>query len=96
MTPELLARIAGVVLSLALAYVPGVSTWYNALSSQLKVTVMGVLLVLAAAGSLLAHCGGADGECLRSNLPVFLSALIAALAANQATFLMLVRPFRKA
>lgn len=95
MTPELLSRIAGIVLSLALAYVPGVSTWYNALSSQLKVTVMGALLILASVGALLAHCGGVETACLQANLPTFLAALIAALTANQSAYIFLVKPFKR-
>ena len=50
-TPEFLAAVAGVVLSLAFSYVPGLRDWYEALAGEFKRLIMaGVLLVGRSAG----------------------------------------------
>ena len=50
--PSLLASIAGVVLSLAFSYIPGLSTWYGGQSAQAKSLVMLGCLVVATLGAL--------------------------------------------
>lgn len=50
MTPEAIAAIVGVVISLVLEYVPAVQKWYNALTDGYqKLITLGVGLVVVAA-----------------------------------------------
>jgi hypothetical protein len=94
MTPEFLSALAGSALSLAAAYVPGVSGWYAGLDGVRKRLVMLGLLAGAALACYAAACSrlavrlewppltcGADGAATVAR------AFITALAANQATFL---------
>lgn len=89
MTAEQLAALAGTVLSLALSYIPGLSTAYGNLDTTAKRLVMGVLLVAVSVGAFALACGNviADVTCDRGSALGLVSALIAALVANQATFL---------
>lgn len=98
MTAEQIASLAGVLLSLLFAYVPGVEAWYGGLDGTIKRIVMGGLLIVAAAGSLGWTCyqGGGDvAACLTANWQTYLTALVAALVANQATFMLAVRKAAK-
>lgn len=45
-TPAFVAAVAGIVLSLAMTYIPGLRTWYGALLSQTKSLIMLGLMVL--------------------------------------------------
>lgn len=58
MSPEQLASIAGVVLSLAFSHVPGLSGWYEGQNSQAKALIMGALLLVVAIGAYLLSCAG--------------------------------------
>ena len=97
MTVQDLGAIAGIVLSLAIAYIPGIRGWYEALTSEKKAQVMGALLVGSAVGVFLAACAGlyALVPCTTEGAKEMVSILIAALVANQATYLIAVRPFQK-
>lgn len=105
MDTETLAGLAGAMLSLLFAYVPGLSGWYARLGEgapeetggTYKRLVMLAALVVAALGSYGLACLGA-GEyfglalrCDRAGLAGLLRALLLALAANQATYLLAVR-----
>jgi len=101
MTSEQLAQIAGVVLSLLLAYVPGLASWYNAKDTQSKARVMGLLLILITVGIFAMACAHLISEfgltiaCTKAGAVQFVQILIAALIANQAAFLLAVRPFKE-
>lgn len=101
MTAALLAAIAGVILSLALSYLPGVGTWFNALDSQKKVMVNGLLLVVAAVGAVAAACSGLAVylhlalECTPADFITVASALLSALLANQSAYVAFVKPFQR-
>lgn len=97
MSAEQLASIAGIVLSLVLAYVPWLSNWYNAQTKQVKVAVMGGLLIAVALGVFGLGCWNVLVlvPCTLQGALQLLSVLISALMANQATFLFAVRPFKK-
>lgn len=89
--PSLLAAIAGVILSLAFSYVPGLSTWYANQTPQAKSLTMLGCLVLATMGAYAVTCldlfslpGLVCGE---TGIKALLSAFILALAANQSTYL---------
>jgi hypothetical protein len=87
MTAQGLSAIAGVLLSLAFSYIPGLSDWYGAKTSQVKSLVMLGLLLLAAAGTLAYQCRG-DGACYSTGLEPAIMAFVAAAVANQTTFLL--------
>ncbi len=59
---ELIPYLAGVALSLMMAYVPGASDWYGALDGTRKRLVMLGLLLVAASGYVALGCApfGAD------------------------------------
>lgn len=92
MRPEQIAALAGLILSLALAYVPRLREWYDALDAQGKVAVLGALLVVAAGALAVRQCG-VVGQCYAANWDTFLSALVAALISSQASYQIFVRPF---
>lgn len=95
MTPESLAAAAGLALSLALAYVPGLKDRYAPLSPSAKAQWMGLLLVIVAGVTLAYNCQW-ETACITSDWKLAFDVLVAALVANQATYLIAVRPFAKA
>lgn len=98
MTPEQLAMYAGIVLSLFMSYFPGVANWYNGLESAQKIQVMGGLLVLVALSVFGLSCSGLYPvvDCSVEGAKALVNILIAALIANQATYLFAVRSFKPA
>ena len=56
MENNLLVMIAGVVLSLAFGYVPGLREWYAALDGVRKAQVMACVLLASAVGVFAAAC----------------------------------------
>lgn len=98
MTAEQLSQYAGIVLQLALAYLPKVSDWYQAKDSKAKAGIMALLLLVVAAGIYGASCVGLGDFgilCDTASIFALVKIYIAALIANQSTFLIGVRPFRK-
>ena len=89
--PSLLASIAGILLSLAFAYVPGLSDWYANQTAQIKSLIMLLALIGAAFGSYAAACWQLFDipglTCTEGGARVLVSAFIMALAANQSTYL---------
>lgn len=98
MTAEQLGAYAGIVLSLGLFYIPGLSDWYNGLAPQKQAGIMAGLLLAVAAAIFGLSCAAwlsavsCDVEGAKSLVNVF----IAALMANQATYLIAVRPVKQA
>lgn len=94
MENNLLVMIAGVVLSLAFGYVPGLSDWYAALDGVRKAQVMAALLLAAAVGVFLAGCYSPwqAVTCDEAGMWGLVELLITALVANQATYQIAVRP----
>lgn len=88
MTAELLASVAGVVLSLAFSYVPGLRPWFDKLSSDYKRLVMlGALLVVAVGAFGLACIGQyAALTCDEAGAWTLVKAFLAAAVANQAAY----------
>lgn len=87
MTPEALSALSGLVLSLALSYIPGLNKVFDGLSADQKRVTVGGLLVLCALGSLAYTCQ-LSTECLTANWQQYVSVLIAALVANQSAYLL--------
>jgi hypothetical protein len=87
MTQEVLAAIAGILLSLVCSYVPGIATKYNALDGTKKRLIMAGLLLLAAAGTFGLSCAHIVGgvTCDQPGLIQLATAFIFALIANQST-----------
>jgi putative flippase GtrA len=98
MTIEQLSNIAGIVLSLLLAYVPAVSDWYSGKDSKQKAGIMAGLLAVAAVGVFGLSCLGWVADlgvaCTQVSAFGLVKVFIAALIANQSTFLVAVRPFK--
>lgn len=88
--PNELALVAGTILSLAISYIPGVNTAYEGLSPTSRRLVMALLLVVAAVGSAFWACSAPENQSLRAcfggvEWRTYVTTLISALVANQAT-----------
>jgi len=86
--PELLAAMAGVILSLAFSYVPGVKTWYKGLSGEWKRLIMaGLLLVTALVLYGLGCAAVVKGvTCSRDGFAQLVWMFLVALVSNQSTY----------
>jgi hypothetical protein len=93
MTGSTLAALAASLLSLLFSYVPGFKTWYAPKDPYLKRLIMLALVIAAAMGAFSFACAGlADDFCVKVSCDAFgawglVRAVIAAVAANQAVFL---------
>jgi hypothetical protein len=89
MTVEQLGAIAGVILSLAFSYIPGLSDKFAALSATTKRLVMAALLFVVAAGALALSCANVvvTVACTQAGLIALVNVYIAALVANQAAYM---------
>lgn len=94
-----LAAIAGLIISLAFSLIPGLKTWYDAKAPTDKQAIMGGVLVVVAAAIFGISCtsfGASIGlggvECSIKGAWGFLQILIAALVANQGTYLITRKP----
>ena len=96
MENNLLVMIAGVVLSLAFGYVPGLREWYAALDGVRKAQVMACVLLASAVGVFAAACYSPWqlATCDEAGFWQLVELFIAALIANQATYQIAVRPGR--
>lgn len=92
MTSELLAGIAGVVLSLVFSYVPQVKERYEKLTSAGKGLVMLLLMAVVSAGAFGLSCTDSPiitgVTCDETGAWGMLAVFISALVANQATYLL--------
>ena len=98
MTAQELSALAGTVLSLVLAYTPGLKDAYDKLASPQKALTMALLLLVSAVGAVAWSCRAADAgfvQCLAANWENYLWAFVAALIANQSTYSLLVRRIKK-
>lgn len=88
-TPEFLASVAGIALSLIFSYIPGVKQWYNSLTGEWKRLLMaGLLLVVAAVIYALGCAGIVYGvSCDQSGIIRLISVFVMALVANQSAYL---------
>jgi hypothetical protein len=88
MTAELLASIAGIVLTLAFSYIPGLNAAFDKLAPTTKRLTMAVLLLVVAGAVFGLSCGNviASVTCDRAGLIGLVNVFIAALIANQAAY----------
>lgn len=90
LTQETLVMIAGVVLSLAFSYVPGLRDWYGRQSKETKSLIMALALLLVAGAVFGLSCAGILlwVACTKAGAIGLLNLYILALMANQATFML--------
>ena len=93
---NLIAMVAGVILSLAMAYVKPFRKWYEPKSSEEKVAWMGAFLFLASLSIFGLSCVDVwvTVACTRDGAISLVSALLFSLIANQSTYTYAVRPFK--
>ena len=94
---NIIVMLAGVILSLLFGYAPGLRPWYEALEATRKALVMAGLLLVAVVVIYLASCYTpyATGiTCDEAGVWLLVRLFMDALIANQATYLMAVRPTR--
>ncbi len=96
MESNVLVMVAGVILALAFGYVPGLRGWYEAQDAVRKAQVMALLLLLASGGVFGAACytPWVAVECTGAGFWQLAELFVTALIANQATYLIGVRPTR--
>jgi hypothetical protein len=89
MTVEQLAAIAGVILSLAFSYIPGLSDKFSALEATTKRLIMAGLLLVVAVGAFALSCASVvvTVECTQAGALTLVNVYIAALVANQAAYM---------
>jgi len=97
MSGEALSAVAGVILQLFFAYVPGVKDWYEKQSGSAKGGLQIGLLALLAFGGFLPVCLGwfvnqLPLECSQAGVEQQIQNFIFALAANQGVYLTAVKP----
>jgi hypothetical protein len=96
MDAVLLSGLAGALLSLVCAYLPGVREWYAA-SGHKRLVMLG-LLAACAAGAYALSCAGWAAEfgleltCDRAGLAELARAFLAALVANQGVYSLAPQP----
>lgn len=89
MTADLLSAIAGILLSLAFSYLPGISDWFDTLDPTRKRLVMASLLFVASIGTFALSCANLidSTACTQTGAWSLVSAFVAALVANQSMYL---------
>ena len=99
MTPDTLAALAGALLSLCFAYIPGLSTWYAAQLANTKRLIMLAALALTAGAVFGFGCLGWAGglglpvvACDRAAALEIVRLFILAMVANQAAFTLSPKP----
>lgn len=88
-SPEILAAIAGAILSLVFSYIPGLNTKYAALDETQKQLIMAGILLLAALGVYGLGCGGilvVGLTCDRNGLVQLIWIYLLAIMANQSVY----------
>lgn len=93
MTSDQLAGIAGIVLSIAFSFIPGLKDWYDKQTSQAKALVMLGLVVLTGAVVYGLSCAGFAEQlgiavtCTQEGALGLIMAIIGVLVGNQSAYL---------
>lgn len=90
LTPETLAMIAGIIISLLFSYIPGLNVKFAALAPEVKRLIMlGILLAISAAAVGLA-CGNiiviTGFVCNQAGITTIVWSFILAVIANQSIY----------
>ncbi len=99
MTENTVGMLAGALLALLFGYAPGLRPWYEALEPTRKALVMAGALLIAALLLYGAACytpWPVGVTCDEAGFWTLAQLFIAALVANQATYLIGVKPTRTA
>lgn len=90
MSADLLASLAGILLSLLFSYIPGLNGWFDLLEPIFKRLLMLLLLILVSAAAYGLSCAGIfpTVTCDREGLLGLVSAFVGAMIANQAAYLL--------
>lgn len=96
MDNNFLASVAGILLSLGFAYLPGVKEKFEVLTSQGKALTMAGLLLVAALVVFGLSCWSPYEyiTCDQTGAWGLAKLFVAALIANQGMYLLAVRPFK--
>jgi hypothetical protein len=97
-TPQGLGALAGLVLSLVMAYVPWVKDRYSELPGEWRAGVMLAVLTVTAIGIFAGACNGVwdfGVQCSRSGFLDLAGIWFWAVIGNQATFALAVEPYRE-
>jgi hypothetical protein len=93
MSPEILASVVAVVLSLAFSYIPGLNVWYAGLGKEVKQLIMLLLLVVVAGVSYGLACAGWLTDltgivmaCDKASFLGLVRTLVVAIIANQGVY----------
>ncbi len=88
LTPEVLAGLAGGLLSLAFSYVPGLSDWFAPLDSTRKSGIMALMILAVAGGAYGLSCAGviASLPCTQDGLVRLAQIVFVTLTANQGVY----------
>ena len=89
MSAELIAAVAGILLSLFFSYVPGLNKKFAALQSDYKRLIMLAALAIASIGVFGVACLGwfdVGVECNQDGALAVLQAFVLALIANQSAY----------
>lgn len=86
--PQVIAGLAGVLLSLAFKFVPGLKTWYEGLSTEAKSGLMALVVVAVGAGAFLLSCAGVQPvfACSQDGAWLLVQCVFFALAGNQSAY----------
>lgn len=88
LSPETLAMIAGVILSLIFSYVPGARAWFDQYASESKRLIMLILLAITSVGAFGLACAGVISgiACTMPGVVDVVWAFVQAVIANQAAY----------
>ena len=89
MTGTTLVSLAGILLSLAFSYIPGLQGWFAALNGQYKRLVMLAALLIVAIGVYISTCAGYSAQvtCDIAGAQQLISLYLSAMIANQAAYM---------
>jgi hypothetical protein len=89
MNETTLAGLAGIILSLAFSYIPGLQAWYGGLIGQYKRLVMLGALLAVTLGMFALACVGyyLQISCDSAGAKTLIELFVAALIANQAAYM---------
>jgi hypothetical protein len=92
-TPEALSGAAGILLSLAFSYIPGLNVWYAKFNDEQKKLLMVLFLALTATGAYGLACAGILQDlfglglgCDKASALILLRSFIFAAVTNQTTY----------